>query len=34
MALRPPRVLQKRIATPKAGIDGKPGDFEYVRIAA
>ena len=22
------------IAAPKAGIDGKPGDFEYVRIAA
>jgi benzoyl-CoA 2,3-dioxygenase component B len=22
------------IAPPKAGIDGKPGDFEYVRIAA
>jgi hypothetical protein len=34
MALRPPRVLQKWIASLKAGIDGKPEDFEYVRIAA
>jgi len=32
--VREPGAFANWIAAPKVGIDNKPGDFEYVRIAA